>query len=1382
MSAPVMVMRSPESESVRTGAGGKRLRVSEPDDAFEHEADRVADIVASGGRVPAWSLSPSGAGVIRRDSVTAHDVAQATPPAPLKPDNYGDAVGPTLDAFMQTSVGRRILQVVTEGRDFKAVTDFAQTPAGIVIGGSAAVGTIAALAAAGKPLPLQLPALPLDKYVPGLKVKFTYEGPVNRPTSGMVTLTFGAPPAKKRPGQDSGAYRAETARIAAEQAGLLVQRPKGPAGASTEPGSDGVPAPGQFAPLMPQSPPMSLHMREPGLSTGSTGIKPPRLIDKPLELQPMQPPAAERADKTEETPVQRKADGQPQVLPDATSEVDAVLRSPGRPLDEPTRRLMSSRIGFDFGKVRIHTDDRAAASAKALGARAYTIGTDVVFGSGRYAPDTAAGRRLLAHELTHVVQQSPQGASSGLVARRGPVRIQRDVDRKAAAADAAEDDMNALVYSTVYASVESDPPDVLIEYATKLSAKYDAAQASASTPLTRLALASALSRIHSTLLSDQSTAERDADGALLAPGVTDPVPWSKERPHAVGDMPLFSPEHVIAWQADAAANEHERSLRARARKGDKPDGERPKPPPRFAELTAHVGDAGGSPEAAKAQTKPVVADAPKIAVQPRTRDELDAEGEQGGGSVIRRGLAALSAATLSSSVYAGLGITADVSKGRSVLDACAQIWFLSNRMYLLDRTGHLMPRDEAWFDISGVGGLRPGGVYFLRPGDERIGEKQFNFRFAVVAGPGTETIVGEIKFQPTMTALKHVLDLNQELARDNVGVGLIIDPTFGQRRQTFRDISAMKLRQALVRVPDVFPRAVFIEYRRVKRDFAEEALNHGMALVNGYVSQLLKFVGTAQGLVQNMELVTWLGDVLNVAAYAQTDDEIDLAAQAIARKLAQFLIFDLIHRAGKLAVRAGAAGVAKLKARSGGREPAPDVRLTSADDTRPADHHDAASAATAQTDVDAHPKGDAGRHEHAAPVDSDAHPAPGAKAAEDAAGAASPADATTPAPHAEPAFDEASHQASKGEHAAPETAATESATPGEAATASQGHAIDDVLSGDRKKIAAKDPAVRKQFTPKEAEALDRLQAAYERYVKRMGDKAKEPAEWLRAVKTGRPRKDAKALFGEGYARRKKAGATSKGAASEGAVPLENHPRPGEYSEDRLKADLATAEADPSTWARLPKVRDVGLFGGKVDRGIWNILLGNLGEILARPIMNARLAKVQARFKGARLEWNTRVARRRPDGTFEAPKLFSDGLIVSENNGQIELHDAFEVKAGKAGGQEATSQFFMWREKLLQPGDQLVLQDGRRFTYAPGKDRPGQIVGMMTATPHIIAARGAEHLGEDSGDQVGETGTRTALAHTPQEIAYLARVLLETLPNTPEPGNAPGTAPAGGHKP
>jgi hypothetical protein len=85
--------------------------------------------------------------------------------------------------------------------------------------------------------------------------------------------------------------------------------------------------------------------------------------------------------------------------------VHDVINSPGQSLDAGTKNFMESRFSYDFGKVQIHNDSLAQQSSKEINALAYTHGNHVVLGSGQYQPNTDAGKQLLAHELTHVIQQ-----------------------------------------------------------------------------------------------------------------------------------------------------------------------------------------------------------------------------------------------------------------------------------------------------------------------------------------------------------------------------------------------------------------------------------------------------------------------------------------------------------------------------------------------------------------------------------------------------------------------------------------------------------------------------------------------------------------------------------------------------------------------------------------------------------------------------------------------------------------------------------------------------------------------------------------------------------------------------------------------------------------
>ncbi len=127
--------------------------------------------------------------------------------------------------------------------------------------------------------------------------------------------------------------------------------------------------------------------------------------DEEVRRQPMEEPEEEP-----EEPLQAKAmPGRiPQLTPDLRSRLGA-LQGAGAPLPPSERAFFEPRFGSDFGGVRVHTGSEATDLARRVAARAFTLGRSVVFGAGQYAPGTTAGRALLAHELTHVVQQDGAG-------------------------------------------------------------------------------------------------------------------------------------------------------------------------------------------------------------------------------------------------------------------------------------------------------------------------------------------------------------------------------------------------------------------------------------------------------------------------------------------------------------------------------------------------------------------------------------------------------------------------------------------------------------------------------------------------------------------------------------------------------------------------------------------------------------------------------------------------------------------------------------------------------------------------------------------------------------------------------------------------------------
>jgi hypothetical protein len=141
--------------------------------------------------------------------------------------------------------------------------------------------------------------------------------------------------------------------------------------------------------------------------------------------------------------------------------VRPALESPGQPLDRETRTFMESRFEHDFSNVRVHTGARAAESARALHANAWALGRDLVFTNGAYAPNTPAGRHLLAHELAHVVQQehSAEPAPQTAVNVSGP-GDSAEREAEAAASRVAEGETVSVHESADAETVHRDAGDV----------------------------------------------------------------------------------------------------------------------------------------------------------------------------------------------------------------------------------------------------------------------------------------------------------------------------------------------------------------------------------------------------------------------------------------------------------------------------------------------------------------------------------------------------------------------------------------------------------------------------------------------------------------------------------------------------------------------------------------------------------------------------------------------------------------------------------------------------------------------------------------------------------------------------------------------------------
>lgn len=442
-------------------ADAKKLRIGAAGDALEREADRVADRVTNDGTMAEWSFAKAGAGRIQRQPTpdpgsqnmasqdTANQSGTTNQQAP-QPSNYKDAAGKLGEAFLQTDVGKKLKDAASKDPLVKGAEDFVGTLPGKIVVGAAATAAVSTLAATHKALPVQIPEIPLDAVHPGLKVKLTYEGAVDHPTKAMITFSF-TPGGDKKKKEPSATQRrlAETAPIAASMDEIR-------AGMSYAPGT---PQAQEHAQQQAEEKEMfdNYAMRSIGALPGTGGV--PLLPstgagqanasasgwtfssltraeqDKKLDLKPAESSTdatlqrkcacestGEQCDECRKKSelLQRKGTGLAEGF--APPIVDQVLNSSGSPLDRATRDDLEPRFGFDFSRVRVHSDAQAAESARAVSALAYTVGNHIVFGSGRFDPSGPSGRHLLAHELAHVTQQ--QGGKGFLVQRQtGPVQV-----------------------------------------------------------------------------------------------------------------------------------------------------------------------------------------------------------------------------------------------------------------------------------------------------------------------------------------------------------------------------------------------------------------------------------------------------------------------------------------------------------------------------------------------------------------------------------------------------------------------------------------------------------------------------------------------------------------------------------------------------------------------------------------------------------------------------------------------------------------------------------------------------------------------------------------------------------------------------------------------
>lgn len=393
-------------------------------------------------------------------------------------DEYGEAGGKAAEAFLETKVGTEILGEVGEF--------FTKTPTRTGLSIGAGVVGVVGLGLARQPLPVPIPSYeiadipdkvlkvlpgflrePLSKVPPGWYLHLTYEGPVFQPDKVLLSIGYKDQKPKEKPGPS---FADETKRLAEEQARFregLIYPPGSPEARQKQAEDDAamqfalsqkggididaiiaksrqgqvLPSPGGLqstpGPLFGPNPlsPFGDQFRltlpgDPRREEETPGLQKKMSIgasNDPLEAeadrvadQVLAKPAAMGTTAPQIQRLSTQASCHTDAVPES---VHRTLAGSGAPLDLGVRHDMEARFGQDFSAVRVHTDAPAARSASDVDALAYTVGSDVVFGTGQYAPGSSGGQRLLAHELTHVVQQG--GGPSRPVVQREPVSARK---------------------------------------------------------------------------------------------------------------------------------------------------------------------------------------------------------------------------------------------------------------------------------------------------------------------------------------------------------------------------------------------------------------------------------------------------------------------------------------------------------------------------------------------------------------------------------------------------------------------------------------------------------------------------------------------------------------------------------------------------------------------------------------------------------------------------------------------------------------------------------------------------------------------------------------------------------------------------------------------
>jgi len=633
---------------------------------------------------------------------------------------------------------------------------------------------------------------------------------------------------------------------------------------------------------------------------------------------------------------------------------NALNNGSGQSLDAVIRADMESRFGYDFGDVRVHKNSIAAESAQALNARAYTVKNDIVFGSGEYAPTTEDGQWLLAHELAHVVQQQVAGSGRALglnqssdlfersadlaaekltshhlsdasrentidpslsVSGTTPPTIQRaELTKKRPEGAENKDAIQAEIIRGLYGHPEQYDTMDLLEYADRLNGRLLDEPLG---PRTSIEIAKALIRIYRTLRKRESASLHDTDKALVHREGNKLVPWSPSRPKRLEDIwPFHDLEEVQRWFV--IAGESALSFAQATLPVSEP-----------AHVTSNIGEQPPTKwEQASGALGSVFQNQQEVFLSGLNQEKA------AGGPDIRRGLETLASVTLGDVRNSLSEALKDVqikteSKDRLPLEKTTSlVYYVTPRtLYIADRSGHIVPSKHVAAVASST--FEPGGTYYF--GRFVIGRGSN----AVVINPriridGKPKVEGELDInlryiirdwnelapQKEETIATHVTPEGTILPSG--GIAIIV--ALKANRLQGEDLETKAARAVLgshhhlwwaVRVEAM--QQIDTYKRQLRGDFqVDDFLNkiHDLAEVH----PIFGFIGR---FIHYMQEVEWGATLIKIVRDAESDDEIDIASQIIALKIASWAINKAKSRAEHKVAAAIEKGVDRFSRKSG---------------------------------------------------------------------------------------------------------------------------------------------------------------------------------------------------------------------------------------------------------------------------------------------------------------------------------------------------------------------------------------------------------------------------------------------------------------------------------